>query len=135
MSFVLTHELGHIHARDPGNRGVTSAESQKREQRAYALALKIMQRDHRPPVGMAVYFAALAQWDPSQPDTYPLSPQRLLLMVDELTDSASEFGAGNPADVARVQLIARELRILAMDPSHGKLGGLSCHKHWKCPRA
>jgi hypothetical protein len=125
-AFVLGHEMGHIYAHDPGNLAVSPQESQKREQGADAFAMKIMKRDHRPPVGMVVYFTALAQWDPSQADTHPLSPQRLLATADDLNGSASEFGAGNPENVERVQLIAQELRILAIgDPEHGKPGGLA----------
>lgn len=91
-TFILLHELGHIHH---GHRGGSGARSRMNEEAADRFAAEVMARTPLPPLGSLVFFMADASWagyPATKEDTHPLSGARLRTLATRVEDRALAQG-------------------------------------------
>ncbi|WP_026960608.1 phage exclusion protein Lit family protein [Aliagarivorans taiwanensis] len=120
LGFILLHELGHVHFRHKGYGQLSAEQAQRQEAQSDAFALAILRRVHLPPMGMALWFSAVAVRDPlsagSPRQTHPLSAQRLRAIAEALRDRPEDFiEAGNRDrwDANTINDISKQFDVIA----------------------
>ncbi|MCX4029094.1 hypothetical protein H0A36_17005 [Endozoicomonas sp. SM1973] len=113
LTFIILHELGHIHYRHRPYHTINSEQAIAQEIQADHFAINILRRMRLPPTGMVVWFMATSMRDPlkegSPQQTHPLTGQRLQAIVDALRLNPNDFI--EPANKAT--MTARDIRQLA----------------------
>jgi hypothetical protein len=85
-TWLLLHELGHIHHR---HAAPSFARSRQNEEQADRFATEVMRRTPLPPLGILVFFLADAHWagyPSSEEDTHPLSGARVRTLAGGVDD-------------------------------------------------
>lgn len=85
-TWLLLHELGHVHHRHVSR---SFAQSRRNEEQADRFAVDVMRRTPLPPLGILVYFLADAHWagyPSSAEDTHPLTGARVRSLAAALDD-------------------------------------------------
>lgn len=95
LSFIVLHELGHIHHRHRLYSDISANEAQAQETKADQFALKVLRRMRLPPLGMSVVLMALSMRDPllegSPRQTHPLNHSRLHSIAETLRRHPEDF--------------------------------------------
>lgn len=128
LVWIMAHELGHIYFRHRGYAGVSARQAQLNEAEADRFANGIMRRIGIAPTGMALFFMAMAHFDPNPVDFagigaweaylasqahHPLTGSRLVAMADDLMRAPEDFAAtetDQAAGAERIGIIARNMR-------------------------
>jgi hypothetical protein len=113
MTFIMGHELGHIAYRHPAYSAVSRAEARANESKADEFALELMKQLGVAPIGVVIFFTAVAHWeldgmataDARGERTHPLNADRINRVGQWLRNNADAFSrsAANPAK-ARAEL-------------------------------
>ena len=97
LQFILAHELGHLMLGHRG--GMSGADSQAQEIAADSFALDHFARLGGLPMGVFWYYMAAWWQDPVGRDardasTHPVSPERISLLAERITDNPMAFSHG-----------------------------------------
>lgn len=128
LVWVMAHELGHIFFRHRGYANISVEEVQRQEAAADAFANRIMRRIGVTPMGMPIFFMAMAHLEPLRGDfqsdgawmqylreraTHPLTADRMVRLAQGLLNRPSDFASGE-ADIEsgtqRVAFVAERIR-------------------------
>ena len=106
-AFILAHELAHLHFRHEGR----GAGVLQREIQADRFALDVLARTGTVPMGIILYFQAMAHWAPNRAQfdseqawqaflrerkTHPLSGERVAAIAEALAELAPAFARNDP---------------------------------------
>jgi hypothetical protein len=135
-AFILSHELGHVYHRHPGNT-VPAPEVQENERAADAFALTLMERTDTIPLGAVLYFQATAGFYPGRVDlptdaayarwqreeaTHPVNADRLLAMAIALQLWSRGEPNAERADILRfIGSRLEEIATILADPAQQQL--------------
>jgi hypothetical protein len=113
MTFIMGHELGHIAYRHPAYSAVSRAEARANEASADEFALELMKQLGVAPIGVLIFFTAVAHWEldgmatagDRHERTHPLNADRINHVGQWMLSNADAFSrsAANPAR-ARAEL-------------------------------
>ena len=121
ITYVLLHELGHIHLNHQDYKQVTSSEASVQEVSADDFAMEIMRRMHLAPTGITMYFSAMSYMEPSNHRGYqshPLTAKRLRNIADHLARWPEQYiepGRRSKRSVSDIVTIADALNSIADD--------------------
>jgi hypothetical protein len=107
MTFIMGHELGHIAYRHPAYNAVSRAEARANEVGADEFALELMKQLGVAPIGVLIFFTAVAHWEldgmatvgARDERTHPLNADRINHVGQWMLSNADAFSrsAANPA--------------------------------------